>query len=94
MIAWSRPEDNVGDDACLSCHEEKKTYLVTAHHLTSRLPTKDSIAGKFGAGENILKTSNPNLFFRMDATGNGFQQTAVVGTPVALPLNGNLIVTF
>ena len=25
----------VGDDKCLECHEKQRTYLNTAHHLTS-----------------------------------------------------------
>jgi hypothetical protein len=75
------PGSYVGDDKCLSCHQEKKTFLATAHHLTSRAPTKDSIAGKFSEGENILRTSDPELLYRMDARKDGFYQTAVAGTP-------------
>ena len=48
-------------------------------------PGHDSILGKFTPGDNILKTANPNLFFRMDeqhADGkeDNFLQTAVAGT--------------
>jgi hypothetical protein len=48
-------------------------------------PSHASILGKFTPGDNILKTANPNLFFRMDeqrtdGTDN-FLQTAVAGTP-------------
>ena len=71
-----------GDDACGSCHRERsKTYLLTAHHLTSQMPGEHTIAGKFSPDANILKTSNPELFFRMDATGKGYFQTAVEGIP-------------
>lgn len=76
-----RRPDYVGDEKCLSCHREQKSFLVTAHHLTSRLPTADSIAGKFGDGANVLRTSNPELFYRMEATKDGFYQTAVLGAP-------------
>lgn len=71
-----------GDNACGSCHRQKvETFHNTAHYLTSRLPNRDSILGSFNAGANILKTSNPDLFFRMEATGKGFFQTAVEGRP-------------
>lgn len=72
----------VGDDTCRSCHREKsRAYLLTAHHLTSQLADEHTIAGKFSPDANILKTSNPELFFRMDATEKGYFQTAVAGTP-------------
>ena len=74
--------DFVGDAACQECHQEiGKTYAGTAHHLTSQLPSKDSILGKFAAGENILKTSDPDLYFRMGARESGFYETAVLWQP-------------
>jgi hypothetical protein len=74
--------DYAGDSACGSCHTQKvETFHNTAHYLTSRLPDRDSILGSFGAGANVLKTSNPALFFRMEATEKGFFQTAVEGRP-------------
>ncbi|HET7442812.1 MAG TPA: multiheme c-type cytochrome [Terriglobales bacterium] len=72
----------IGDDACRSCHQEKvETFHETAHHLTSRLPSKTSIAGSFSPGSNTLPTANPNLLFKMEATEQGFFQSAVVGRP-------------
>ena len=71
-----------GVDACGPCHGEKvETFLRTAHYLTSRLPDSRSISGSFSPGRNILKTSNPELFFRMDANSKGYFQTAVEGMP-------------
>jgi hypothetical protein len=71
-----------GDEACRTCHRNKvETFHRTAHYLTSRTADKDSIAGKFTSDANILKTSNPNLFFRMDAKEKFFFQTAVQGEP-------------
>ncbi|MGC2550270.1 MAG: multiheme c-type cytochrome [Candidatus Sulfotelmatobacter sp.] len=79
----SKPEVTsgyVGDAACQSCHSDKvETFHRTSHHLTSRLPEKDSILGSFAAGANVMKTSNPELFFRMEQKGNDFFQTAVEG---------------
>ena len=71
----------IGDDKCLSCHQDQRAYLMTAHRLTSRLPTRESIAGRFGEGENILKTSEPELRYRMEARKDGFYQTALLGIP-------------
>jgi hypothetical protein len=78
--------DYVGDNSCRSCHASQfDSYHQTAHYLTSMAPSRDSILGKFTTGDNILKTANPNLFFRMDEKhenreGEGFFQTAVAGT--------------
>jgi hypothetical protein len=81
--ANANPRANyIGDDACVACHRDKiESYHRSAHYLTSRLPAKDSILGNFSPDENILKTSNPDLFFRMEAKDAGFFQTAVQGIP-------------
>ena len=74
--------DFLGDAACQECHQEiSNTYARTAHHLTSQLPTKDSILGKFTSGQNILMTSDPDLHFRMDAKETGFYETGVFWQP-------------
>lgn len=71
-------DDYMGDEACRPCHQEiADTYRGTAHHLTSRLPSADSIAGKFTPGSNTLRTSNPYLTFTMSATKEGFFESAV-----------------
>jgi hypothetical protein len=57
------------------------TYLRTNHQLTSQLPSKESIAGKFNAGDNILTTRDPDLHFRMHAKAGGFYETAVFWQP-------------
>jgi hypothetical protein len=62
------------------------SYHQTAHYRTSMPPGHDSILGSFTSGDNILKTANPNLFFRMEEQRVGgksddFFQTAVAGTP-------------
>lgn len=72
----------VGDDACGSCHkEELESFFKTAHHLTSRHATANSIAGSFASAANTLKTSNPGLSFRMDARNGRFYETAIWGIP-------------
>jgi hypothetical protein len=76
-----RTSGYVGDAACKSCHQGKlETFHRTSHYLTSRLPEKDSILGRFAADANVMKTSNPELFFRMEQKGSDFFQTAVEGT--------------
>lgn len=55
--------------------------MRTAHHVTSQLPERNTIAGKFDDGENILKTANPELYFKMEANDHGFFETAISGIP-------------
>jgi hypothetical protein len=72
----------VGDAACRECHSAiADSYLHTTHHITSQLPSKASISGRFDAGANVLKTSNPDLHFRMEERANGFYETAVFWQP-------------
>jgi hypothetical protein len=77
----------VGDDACRSYHADQfASYHQTAHSRTSIVPGHDSILGSFTSGGNILKTTNPNLLFRMeeqrvDGKSDDFLQTAVAGAP-------------
>jgi Cytochrome c554 and c-prime len=71
-----------GDQECAACHQEKyKSYLTTAHHLTSRLPSQDSIAGRFTPGENTMTTFNPRLSFLMEARDGHFYETALLQRP-------------
>ena len=69
----------VGDEKCLSCHPKQKEFPRTAHHLTSRPATRESIAGSFAPGKNVLKTPGPELQYRMEARGDGLFQTGVLG---------------
>ena len=76
--------DMAGDAACRACHSEKSaSYLSTAHHLTSKPPTKESILGSFADGKSVLKTSNQFLYFRMESKADAFYQTAVWEIPPA-----------
>ena len=85
LAVYARQSDTrpgfVGDEKCLSCHPKQKEFPRTAHHLTSRQATRDSIAGSFAPGKNVLKTPEPELQYRMEARADGFFQTGVVGTP-------------
>jgi Cytochrome c554 and c-prime len=73
------PGAYAGDAACRQCHgAESSTYATTAHHLTSRLPTAQTIGGSFKESSNILHTANPKLIFRMDTANNRFYQTAIL----------------
>jgi Cytochrome c554 and c-prime len=72
----------VGDEACRGCHQrEFEGYQGSAHRIASRLPSEASILGKFTSGSNILRTSNPFLYFQMTATAEGFFQTAFAQMP-------------
>ncbi|HEV7992183.1 MAG TPA: multiheme c-type cytochrome [Gemmatimonadaceae bacterium] len=74
-------QNAMGDTTCLSCHTDKASYEGTAHRLTTRHPSRATIDGSFRSGENVLRTPNPALHFRMDADSSGFYETAVYGTP-------------
>ena len=85
QVQRNQSEDYLGDDACRSCHADKvNSFHQTAHYLTSRMPDEETIQGSFTAGNNVLKTANPNLFFRMDERNADakpiFFQTAVAGS--------------
>lgn len=74
----------VGDDACRKCHADQvNSYHQTAHYLTSMEPSAGSIPGDFTSGNNVMKTGNPELSYRMDERGAGgnpsFYETAVEG---------------
>ena len=72
----------VSDSACARCHADKSaSYEQTAHHFTSQIASKDSIAGTFAPGTNTMATANPNLTFRMEERNGEFFQTAVWGAP-------------
>lgn len=70
-----------GDEKCLSCHPRQKEFARTAHHRTSRRATRESIAGSFAPGKNVLKTPEPELQYRMEARADGLFQTGVLGIP-------------
>jgi Cytochrome c554 and c-prime len=75
-------EDYAGDEACRACHSDQvESYWKTAHHLTSRPPAPESILGSFSENKNILRSSNPSLYFRMDSKPDGFYETAVWSFP-------------
>jgi hypothetical protein len=79
----------VGDPACLACHNDvARSYLQTAHHLTSQPGGKGSILGSFDEKSNVLMILDPStaeegpgLYFRMEARSDGYDQTAVTGWP-------------
>ena len=68
----------VGDSTCVSCHPEMSAFAGTAHRRTSSPPSPPNIHGSFAPGENVLRTANPYLHYRMEARADGFLQTAVV----------------
>lgn len=68
----------VGDQACLPCHKEQaNSYSRTAHHFATSWPSASTVKGNFSEDKNILRTSNPYLYFKMTSTPNGFFQSAI-----------------
>ena len=71
-----------GDAACRACHQQVfEEYQGSAHHLASSLPSRASVDGKFTPGSNVLRTSNPALYFVMSSTSEGYFQRAVAQFP-------------
>ena len=67
----------VGASTCGKCHQTIfESFRQTAHYLTSRPPRADSIVGRFAPGHATLRTRNPDLWFEMTASEDGFFQTA------------------
>jgi hypothetical protein len=98
QVALSTASSNItrqayaGDQACRGCHAEKaESYLHTPHHLTSRLPDEESILGSFAEGKNILRTSNPGLYFRMESRPDGFYQTSMSAIPPVTSIHSERI---
>lgn len=68
----------VGDHACSTCHvAEAKTYIQTAHHLTTTWPSAQTVKGDFTSEGSVLRTTNPYLHFKMTKGPNGYFQSAV-----------------
>lgn len=67
----------LGAEACAECHADRfEGFQYTAHHLTSRPATAESVLGSFAAEQNTLWTGNPDLWFEMTDGPEGLQQTA------------------
>ena len=76
-VATAHSANYVGDQECRACHARTvESYFRTAHHRTSRIAARDSILGSFSPGKNLLKTSYPDLSFRMEAKASGFYVTS------------------
>src|SRR5215471_9247651 len=77
----SNRRNYIGDEACRACHSEKvESYRATAHHLTSQLPTRESILGSFAPDRSILKTVEPRLVFSHGVQAGWFLSNCRVGS--------------
>ena len=60
-----------GTAFCGPCHQAiARSYQQTAHFLTSSSADSKTIRGSFLEGRNILHTSVPDVYFRMDQKGS------------------------
>lgn len=76
---------DAGDSACVQCHKDKaSSYRQTSHYHTSSLPGDHTILGTFNKSDS-LSIRNPDtndgieLYFKMEESGGGFYETAVMG---------------
>ncbi len=83
----NQPHRFVGPEPCQPCHQEiYRAFIRTAHFKTSTLATEDSIKGNFAEGRNILRTRDPNIYFKMEKRRNGFYQAAYQGLKSNTPI--------
>ena len=76
----------VGDASCQKCHKDVvQNYEHTPHHLTSQLPTSNSVLGSFQNGANSLiiidpaQSAEPGLQFHMESKKDGLFEVARSG---------------
>jgi hypothetical protein len=77
----------MGDAGCAACHQAQTgSYVHTAHHLTSQVPSPSTVLGSFEPGQNqlvIVPEGNPAglpaLRFLMERKGDRFTETVVSG---------------
>lgn len=67
----------VGDAVCVQCHTEMQPFASTAHSRTSAGATAATVHGSFAEGENVHRTGNPYLHYRMEVVGGEMRQRAV-----------------
>jgi hypothetical protein len=66
-----------GIASCGSCHQSVfESYRQTAHSRTSSRAGADTIRGSFQTGSNVLRTRDPEVYFRMERRGDRFYQVA------------------
>lgn len=66
-----------GITACIPCHQPiVASYSKTAHSHSSARADAGTILGSFSEGRNILRTSKPEVYFKMEWRRDGFYQTA------------------
>lgn len=75
-----------GDTSCTPCHKaQSHSYQQTGHHLTSQLPTANSVHGSFRNGGNSVtivdfgQSVEPGLQFVMESKRDEFYETARSG---------------
>jgi len=81
------PSAYAGDASCAGCHREQSaSYPLTAHHLTSELPSETSVGGDFNPGANVLHTAVPELTYEMTFKDRRYFETAVMRDDPAHPI--------
>src|SRR5256885_1135074 len=62
--------------SCRACHQEiVDSFVKTAHARTSAEATARSVKGRFAAGQNMLRTRAPGVYFKMERRGAAFYET-------------------
>lgn len=67
-------EDYISAQTCITCHKEvTESYMHTAHYLTARPATEESIKGSFHEGENKYYYT-PSIMLSMQKRDSGLYQ--------------------
>lgn len=74
----ARGEDYIGSAQCITCHRDiYNSYVKTAHNLSSRPASKQTIKGSFAKNANTLYY-RPALKVAMEQRDSGFYQVAYI----------------
>jgi hypothetical protein len=75
-FAALQQEGYIGPQACAECHKDKyEGFSQTAHAMTSSAASAASVHGIFHGEASVMWTGNPNLWYEMSASEDGFFQT-------------------
>lgn len=68
-----------GTAVCAECHADYvRAAAETAHALTCRLPTRETVLGAFEGEQARVETKSPTLWFEMEERADGLYQKLVI----------------
>jgi tetratricopeptide (TPR) repeat protein len=93
--AKSNPRGYVGIQACQACHAERvKEFKETRHYLACMPPNPSQMPAAFESGQDKLRTSNPDLHFKMVKEGGEYILQTIRTRPDAPPQTLSSVISF